>query len=79
MNHVYRSARLHASAFHSVYLYQFSYLGDVGVLEEPGVHKTGAAHSDELGYLFSGNQLNDDEGAVQKRLVKLWTNFVKDL
>lgn len=78
VNHIHRSARLHASA-HPVYYYQFSYSGDLGVQEEPGVNKIGAAHSDELAYLFSGRDLKGDDEVVQRHLVKLWTNFVKYL
>lgn len=77
MNHIYRSARLHAASSHPVYFYQFSYSGDRGVHEERGVQKAGAAHSDELAYLLSGTRLSGEERTVQMHLVKLWTNFVK--
>ncbi|XP_049877839.1 uncharacterized protein LOC126375040 [Pectinophora gossypiella] len=80
INHIYRSVRLHAtSSHHPVYLYQFSYVGGVGVEAEPGVKKTGAAHSDELAYLLSGKDLEGEDGTVQQRLVKLWSNFAKYL
>lgn len=78
MNHVHRTVRLHASA-HPVYFYQFSYSGNPGVQEEPGVDKVGAAHSDELAYLFSGRDFKGDDELVQRNLVMLWTNFVKYL
>lgn len=43
------------------------------------MEKRGAAHSDELAYLFSDENLQGEDGTVQRRLVKLWTNFVKHL
>ncbi|KAJ2944716.1 hypothetical protein O0L34_g4074 [Tuta absoluta] len=80
LNHIYRSARLHASATHlPVYFYQFSHSGNVGVYPEEGDEKSGAAHSDELAYLFSGRDLDGDDGTVQQKLAKLWTNFAKYL
>ncbi|KAJ0173411.1 hypothetical protein K1T71_010560 [Dendrolimus kikuchii] len=80
-SHIYRSINLHVSSSHRpVYAYQFSHLGDVGVQEESGVKKTGAAHSDELSYLFdAGVNLEGDDEAVQTNMVTLWTNFVKYL
>lgn len=80
LNHIHRSVRLHASVNqHPVYYYQFSHKGNVGIEPEPGVKKTGAAHSDELGYLFSRDDYAGDDGSVQQRLILLWTNFVKYL
>lgn len=69
-----------ASSNHQVYGYQFSHLGEVGVLTEDGVNKTGAAHSDELSYLFGADiNFKDDDEIVQMNMLKLWTNFVKYL
>ncbi|XP_041969338.1 uncharacterized protein LOC121726170 [Aricia agestis] len=81
-SHVHRSARLHAAAGGApVYYYRFSHGGGGGgVAPEPGVPKRGAAHSDELAYLFpSAARLDDDDAIVQGRLIRLWTNFVKYL
>ncbi|KAJ8714296.1 hypothetical protein PYW08_007916 [Mythimna loreyi] len=77
-SHIHRSVRFHSSTS-QVFYYQFSYSGDLGVRPEPGVSKTGAAHSDELAYLFSDGALEGEDANVQRRLVKLWTNFVKHL
>ncbi|XP_075970931.1 pyrethroid hydrolase Ces2e-like [Anticarsia gemmatalis] len=77
-SHIHRSVHHHSSTS-PVFYYQFSYSGDIGVLDEPGVDKKGAAHSDELGYLFSDLELDGEDGTVQRRLVKFWTNFVKHL
>ncbi|XP_031770120.2 cholinesterase-like [Galleria mellonella] len=80
VNHIHRSVSLHASASdHSVYYYQFSYTGNAGVKPEPGIVKMGAAHSDELAYLFSNEVLDGEDVAVQQRMVQLWSNFVKYL
>lgn len=64
-----------------MYHYQFSYVGNVGVDEELDVPKLGAAHSDELAYLFpdKGRNLNGDDGIVQNHLINIWSNFVKYL
>ncbi|KOB74302.1 Juvenile hormone esterase [Operophtera brumata] len=70
VNHIHRSVRLHASA-HPVYYYQFSYSSDLGVQEEPMIKKMGAAHSDELAYLFSGRDLQGNDEVVQKNLLLL--------
>ncbi|CAB3249590.1 unnamed protein product [Arctia plantaginis] len=77
-SHIHRSVYRYSSST-SVFYYQFSYSGDVGVQTEPGVEKTGAAHSDELAYLFNELTLDGEDGIMQRRLVKLWTNFVKHL
>ncbi|XP_034834171.2 uncharacterized protein [Maniola hyperantus] len=81
LSYIDRSARFHAHTHHPVYYYQFSHTGNTGVEEEPGTAKWGAAHSDELAYLFpdKGRGLNGDDGTVQGNLVRLWTNFVKHL
>ncbi|XP_068084713.1 bile salt-activated lipase-like [Anabrus simplex] len=66
-----------------VYLYQFSYDGGLGFLKltAPGIiNFPGAAHGDDLGYIFDfGVQVPDDslDAKVRSRMVTLWTNFVK--
>ncbi|XP_028030642.1 carboxylesterase 5A-like [Bombyx mandarina] len=76
LSHVYRSASYHAAVSSLVYFYTFSHLGEVGVQKEPGIQKSGAAHSDELAYLFSGRNLDKEDGLVQDLLVRFWVNFV---
>ncbi|CAH2094934.1 unnamed protein product [Euphydryas editha] len=80
LGHIHKSVRMHAAS-NPVYYYQFSYLGNVGVEGLPGMMKTGAAHSDELAYLFpeKGRILEGDDGVVQDNIIRLWTNFVKHL
>ncbi|XP_059047598.1 esterase FE4-like [Achroia grisella] len=80
VSHIHRSVSLHSSvADQTVYYYQFSYTGNVGVKPEPGIVKVGAAHSDELAYLFSDEDLEGDDEAMQQTMVRLWSNFVKFL
>ncbi|CAH4034149.1 unnamed protein product [Pieris brassicae] len=80
MCHIHRSAIFHAATA-PVYYYQFSHSGRVGVEIESGEEKTGAAHSDELGYLFPNDvvDFDGDDATVHQHLIKLWTNFVKNL
>ncbi|XP_023944601.1 fatty acyl-CoA hydrolase precursor, medium chain-like [Bicyclus anynana] len=81
LSHIHRSVMFHASAPPPVYYYQFSHAGSGGVEEEPGMAKRGAAHSDELAYLFpsKGRDMEGDDGVVQGHIVRLWTNFIKKL
>ncbi|XP_053613746.1 carboxylesterase 5A-like [Plodia interpunctella] len=81
VNHIYRSVRRHSSAHSPVFFYQFSHVGDAGVLPEPGVDKIGAAFSDELAYLFTddGRELEGRDKTAQENLIRIWTNFVKYL
>lgn len=81
LSHIYKSIRFLTASSSPVYFYQFSHSGSVGVEEEPDVIKDGAAHSDELAYLFpdKGRKLDGEDGDAQRNVVKLWTNFVKYL
>ncbi|KAG7297715.1 hypothetical protein JYU34_018432 [Plutella xylostella] len=82
VQHVYSSALLHERANEQpVYLYQFSHGGARGVAEDPAAGKRGAAHGDELAYLFPerGTPLQGEDAVIQSKLVMLWTNFVKFL
>ncbi|CAK1547536.1 unnamed protein product [Leptosia nina] len=78
LSHIYRSANFHA-VYAPVYFYQFSHSGNVGVEPETMLEKQGAAHSDELAYLFpsSDMEFDGDDAIIQRHLVQLWTNFVK--
>ncbi|XP_047993919.1 uncharacterized protein LOC125232334 [Leguminivora glycinivorella] len=80
VSHIHRSARLHAAAA-PVYYYQFAHAGAWGAEPERGIPKTGAAHGDELAFLFpdKGQEFEGDDGEVQHTMVRLWTNFVKYL
>ncbi|XP_067007367.2 esterase FE4 [Anabrus simplex] len=66
-----------------VYLYQFSYDGGLNIMKKylAGIiNFPGAAHGDDLGYIFDfGVQVSDDslDAKVRSRMVTLWTNFVK--
>lgn len=76
-----RSARLHAAAPAPVFYYRFSHAARRGVAPDLEVPKAGAAHSDELAYLFpeTTRDLEGEDGVVQRHLIRLWTNFVKYL
>ncbi|PNF42127.1 Esterase FE4 [Cryptotermes secundus] len=69
-----------------VYYYEFSFDGPFGIIKRiwGAENLPGAAHADELGYLFhmlltSRIVLKPEHPAVvtQSRMVKLWTNFAK--
>lgn len=79
MNHIFRSAYTHASSYTPVYFYQFSHVGETGVASEANVEKSGAAHTDELSYLFPSKTLEPEDSFVQENLLELWSNFVKYL
>nr|ANS53406.1 esterase 6 [Sitophilus oryzae] len=74
---VYQSAKL-MSQYTDVYLYRFSYLGDV---YKSTRSTTDVYHAEELNYLFKiadNPQLTStDDLKVRKQLIKLWTNFAK--
>ncbi|CAH1104362.1 unnamed protein product, partial [Psylliodes chrysocephalus] len=78
---IYRQAELQ-SKYVNVFLYQFSYDGILGGINNsiPGV-----GHTEELNYLFQ-TQFNINIGSfptsdlkVQETLLTLWTNFIKHL
>uniref|UniRef100_A0A336K0Z1 carboxylesterase n=1 Tax=Culicoides sonorensis TaxID=179676 RepID=A0A336K0Z1_CULSO len=73
-----------------IYAYQFSFDGHFGHFKRTANkkyrHISGAVHGDELGYLFvpffediSGHRFdsNSKEIVMSKRMVEMWTNFVK--
>ncbi|XP_068084825.1 esterase FE4 [Anabrus simplex] len=80
---VYAVKKMSSLSSAPVYLYQFSYDGGLArtKLSNPDIIKfPGAAHGDDLGYLFEfGVQVSDDslDAKVRSRMVTLWTNFVK--
>lgn len=79
------SAKLHAKfATNSTYFYRFAYDGALGLYKRLlNVNRPGVCHGDELGYLFYFGIFNvnldptSSETNTKKRMVKLWTNFVK--
>ncbi|KAF5307295.1 hypothetical protein FQR65_LT07011 [Abscondita terminalis] len=62
------------SAYTPVYFYEFDYKGSIGSPE-------GVSHSEELHYLFKRQYLEtkqtESDLLTRKRLVKMWTNFIK--
>ncbi|VVC89288.1 unnamed protein product [Leptidea sinapis] len=66
----------------SVYLYQFSYKSPLGSIFVGPLNVNGAAHNEELGYLFYEDVENEttistNDLAVSDILVERWTNFAK--
>ncbi|KAK9731992.1 Carboxylesterase family [Popillia japonica] len=77
-----------ASNYTDVYLYRFSFLGQLGYppfLGQLGyplrAYTIGVGHAEELNYLFnritSSPVLTSPEATTRARLIKLWTNFAK--
>ncbi|XP_063636034.1 juvenile hormone esterase-like [Cydia splendana] len=72
------------SGVDNMYLYMFSYSGErCFAKDKDNVSHTegGAAHADELGYLFDisymKERLRDEDMLIVDRMTELWTNFVK--
>nr|AYN64425.1 carboxylesterase [Dendroctonus armandi] len=68
------------SQYAPVYFYQFSYDGDVGGWNVMVEDAETIQHAEELYYVFLNRSLSEiDEGdaLTHKRLVRLWSNFVK--
>lgn len=65
-----------------MYLYVFSYSGKRNfVKRRVNIPGGGAAHGDELGYLFDisymEKQLSPSDQLIVDRITLLWTNFIK--
>lgn len=78
------SARLHATASNSTFVYRFGFDGALGLYKRLlGISRPGTCHGDELGYLFHFGVFNlsldpaSSEIQVKKRMVLMWTNFAK--
>lgn len=68
----------------STYVYRFGYDGALGLYKRLlNVNRPGVCHGDELGYLFYFGIFNvkidpsSSEALTKKRLVRMWTNFIK--
>uniref|UniRef100_A0A8W7NZG4 Carboxylic ester hydrolase n=1 Tax=Anopheles atroparvus TaxID=41427 RepID=A0A8W7NZG4_ANOAO len=69
----------------SVYVYQFSYEGDLNLFKQAtGMPIPGAVHGDDLCYLFDTPDLRTEEIpqtshaiTVRNRMLRMWTNFAK--
>lgn len=68
----------------STYVYRFGYDGALGLYKRLlNVNRPGVCHGDELGYLFYFGFFNvnidpsSSEALTKKRLVRMWTNFIK--
>lgn len=81
------AAKMHAkySEHNSTYFYRFAYDGALGLYKRLlNVNRPGVCHGDELGYLFYFGFFNvnldpsSSEKLVQRRMIRMWTNFVKN-
>ncbi|XP_072020499.1 acetylcholinesterase-like [Amphiura filiformis] len=80
-------ARVHAEAGDNVYMYQMTRDPSASLLSigPIGPGWTGAAHSEELQFVFGSpfmetnlhGKLNDDDKALTVEFMKYWTNFAK--
>ncbi|GBP42062.1 Venom carboxylesterase-6 [Eumeta japonica] len=70
-----------AASTSSVYLYQFSYDGPLGNPFVGPLSVVGAAHSEDLAYLFNDNEaiteIDQWDEAVIDIMIERWTNFAK--
>ncbi|XP_063239087.1 esterase B2-like [Bacillus rossius redtenbacheri] len=82
----HRSVSQHVTTgFSPVFVYQFAYDGGLGRSRYDGYRGpiVGAAHGDELGYLFYPNSSkyspveNSTDFAVLQTMVSIWTEFAK--
>lgn len=79
------AAKMHAKFSNdNTYFYRFAYDGALGLYKRLlNVNRPGVCHGDELGYLFYFGIFNvnldptSSETYTKKRMVRLWTNFVK--
>lgn len=78
------AAKVHSTFNDDVYFYKFGYDGALGLYKRLlNVNRPGVCHGDELGYLFYFGIFNvnldpsSSEANVKKRMLRLWTNFVK--
>ncbi|XP_069678276.1 juvenile hormone esterase-like [Periplaneta americana] len=83
---VYCTIKLQAAKSTSpIYVYQFSFIGYMNIYKDKfgGSDIPGAAHADELAYLYNSTFSNKTflpgtpEMDVSRRIVRLWANFVK--
>jgi acetylcholinesterase len=78
-------AKLHAKfVTNSTYFYRFGYDGALNLYKRLlNVNRPGVCHGDELGYLFYFGIFNvqidpiSSEALTRKRLIRMWTNFIK--
>ncbi|XP_063635726.1 bile salt-activated lipase-like isoform X4 [Cydia splendana] len=72
------------SGIENMYVYMFSYSGERSFVKDKHIisyTEGGAAHADELGYLFDISYMKertrDEDMLIIDRMTELWTNFAK--
>ncbi|XP_063708883.1 juvenile hormone esterase-like [Culicoides brevitarsis] len=80
---IQKTAQLHSQS-HEVFYYIFSFGGDLNIFKKLASLEQyeGAAHADELGYLWNFKALpsvsaESPAATVRTRMVKMWSNFGK--
>lgn len=79
---IWAAAKLQASSGVPTHVYQFVYDGKINAFKSLfGLMKKGAAHGDDMTYLFSNDmvhvQPDQTDILVRQRMTKMWTNFAK--
>ncbi|XP_068623878.1 juvenile hormone esterase-like [Battus philenor] len=80
---IWISGKFLANAGFPLYMYEFSYVGDLNLSQIFKMTLNGAGHTDECGYLFSSQlgklvgSSNENDSFIKKVMVKLWTDFAK--
>lgn len=86
IRHIYPTerslAKVLANGAEKAYYYKFSYVGDRNYMKTLlNITVGGAAHADELGYIFDINLLYEsgtpEDFAMVDKVTTLWTNFAK--
>jgi carboxylesterase type B len=82
MHPALRQFRNFAAGVNAIYYYTFSYNGNRNLFKSRyGITEGGAAHTDELGYLFDVSFFEDiptkEDQLIIDRITTLWTNFAK--
>ncbi|CAO1433136.1 unnamed protein product [Diamesa hyperborea] len=81
---IMNAAKLNSQYSNSTYFYRFAYDGALGIYKRLlNINRPGICHGDELGYLFYFGifnvnlDLKSSEATTKRRMIKLWTNFIK--
>ncbi|CAH4033058.1 acetylcholinesterase-like [Pieris brassicae] len=78
----HRSLKRFLVSSQNVYYYIFSYTGGRNMVKvRMNITEGGAAHADELGYIFDMGELiglgNEEDYLIVDRMTEMWANFVK--
>ncbi|CAB3258992.1 unnamed protein product [Arctia plantaginis] len=79
---LYQSTKLISKHNKAVYLYEFSYDGNLNYNKKcNNIERKGACHGDETGYMLKSDKLtgpiSKTDAIVRDRMTTMWTNFAK--